>query len=440
MYSGQSDLFAGRIRDDTYSSTSFIDIKPVTPIDKNLDVVEINVSSNYGCMWDLSRCLLETKMKMVDKNEKSVTDKITIVNNIGQALWRTHEVTVGNLPLGSSPGLQHLRGYVENTLGTSSDAKESYLKSEIYYKEKFGKYNSDDQDENRSLEYRYNFCKSTKEFKCVAKIHSDIFMQDKWMLSGVPINLKFYKNNDKVLCFYKEPEKEEDNLKPRIVITDVTLKMCKVVPDHKLNVDIEQRLMRNEVCRYPILETRIQKFFVPKGSDTFTFDNLFPTSQIPVLITCGFIRADALNGRYGQNSYEFRHEYVTSLGLYIDSVSHPGRPLKMDYDNEEAMDGYMSIFQADNINNNVISNGISYLDFIRGCTLYNFNLSASAGGGDKNSFPEERQGVVKIEGHMKYPPADKVVPDEQDGDKYFIVISKTPKTLLIDKNREVVIR
>ena len=134
IYNGKTNIFSDTVSDVSAFSTTFVDIRPSTVVDPDLEIVEFMVPKNSECYWDLSRSYLETTCQLTGSDgSASLGTQGGVINNPGQTLWRTLEVTIGNYTMGSTPSLQHIRGYVENLIGTSANAKKEYLQFELFF-------------------------------------------------------------------------------------------------------------------------------------------------------------------------------------------------------------------------------------------------------------------------------------------------------------------
>lgn len=428
-YDSKALLFEDRNIDITSDSTQWIDIKPSTVIDANTEIIEFNVPKNYAYFWDLARSYVEITAKVVKEDGTSIADiePVGVINNLGHTIFRTQECTINQHQFGSSPNLHHIRCYWENLLGYTSDAKTSYLQAAMFYPDTAGAFHETviTGGGNQGLYDRAFMTRGSKVFKTAAAIHNDLFMQDKWFLSGTEIQLTFYKSPEtfSIMC-------GNANLKPKVELLNATLKLCQVQLTEKAQQTIESQLSAKNI-KYPIYETIMQKHVVQPGNTVKIIDNLFPNSTLPEVIVVGFSNAANLNGLYTKSPLEFHHENVSSIGVYLNDVSTPQRPLKLDFANNQCIDGFMSLFTQFNIFGSDKTHKVAYKDYARGYTLYAFNLSSTASSNKENTVPQPRQGVVKIEVNFITAPTEPL---------YMIIMGKTPRTIELDKTRQIYVK
>lgn len=426
-YNPKAFLFSNQKVDVTAEATSWIDIKPVNVIDRNTDYIEFAVPKNYKAFWDLKRSYLEIEAKLVkaDGSAFVIGDNVGVINNLGQTLFRTLECTINQHQFGSSPNLHHLRSYMENLLGSSAQAQNSYLQSELWFKDTPLRFHITDpvNGANDGLRRRLYVTQQSAVFKMASAIHHDIFNQDRYLLSGTDIGLKYYKSSDRFTIMWGGDVQEL----PRIEIVSANLKMCQVYLSENVTNYIENKLKISPAV-YPIYDTSMQKFSIQAQNASFIVDNMYPTKRIPELIVIGFSKAANLQGNYTKSPLEFFHENVTHIGLYLDSVPIPQRPMKLSFPTRQATDGYMSLFTQLNTYNSSQPCCITYQEFVESYTLYAFNLSKSASDTSGGSISEGRQGVVRVEVQFNPAPAETLE---------MIVMGKIPAQILFDSSRHI---
>lgn len=428
-YDRKALLFGDANIDVTVENTNWIDIRPSNVIDRNTEVVEFNVPKNYGSFFDLGRSYMEVEARVVNANYVGIddTEPVGVINNLGHTMFRTLECTINQHQFRTNPGMYGMRCYLENLLGFDSDAQASYLQGAMWYPDTAEAFSETDPlgGTNDGLKDRFFLTQGSKTFKLASSIHHDLFMQERWFLSGVEIGLRFYKALDEFTIM-------NGNVlfSPRLELKSANLRMCQVRLADPALQSIERSIGQNNV-KYPFYETNMNKFIVPEGSRSAIFDNIFPNSKLPEVMVVGLVKAARLTGEYEHSPLEFHHEGVTSVGVYVNDVATPSRPIVNNYRRLELMDGFMSLFTQFNTFGTNRAPRIPYKDYTRGYTLYAFNLSASASSNTDNCVPQPRQGVVKLEISFGA---------ETDDNLNVIVMSKTPKTLEIDKTRQLFVK
>lgn len=89
----------------------------------------------------------------------------------------------------------------------------------------------------------------------------------------------------------------------------------------------------------------------------------------------GFVDTAAFNGSLTSNPYNFKPYGYTSLSLFVDSVSIPSIPYVCDFQNDQYIRAYNSLFEGCNINHSDIGNNISRTDYAKGYALIAVDLT-----------------------------------------------------------------
>jgi len=237
----------------------------------------------------------------------------------------------------------------------------------------------------------------------------DIFQQSKPLLNGVQIEIKMYpQNQDFILCSQQETAF-------RFIIEEACLKICKLTPAPSLLLAYSEMLMRHPAV-YTYHKAEVKTCELQAGLLYFTQESLFQT-DVPSNVICGFLDADAFQGRKNKNPFDFMSLELSSLGLFLDEESFPGRPLKLNYKEKQYLEGYSTLF-------NELGHGtglISRDDYREGYSLYQFHLAAEL-------LPFRSRANVKLCATFAEPLARNTV---------LIVYSLFPSMLEIDSSRNV---
>jgi hypothetical protein len=208
------------------------------------------------------------------------------------------------------------------------------------------------------------------------------------MLNGVDVKLKLV------------PSKDSFNLMAhdgmvgyKSVIPHDTL----VVRKAKLNLVIslahEKALLRGN-AKYPLWRVTLKTFSVPIGMLFYTQDNLF-LSQTPTQIVIGILTSSAFNGLYKANPFNFQTFYLTYLNVTTDGRTVSGKPLSLNYTNNQYVRAFIVLNLAMGLVDKVAGNDIEYTHFKDGYALYAFDLSPSLLDGDQ--FKMSKPGLLSFE-------------------------------------------
>ncbi|XP_035230578.1 uncharacterized protein F54H12.2-like [Stegodyphus dumicola] len=82
-----------------------------------------------------------------------------------------------------------------------------------------------------------------------------------------------------------------------------------------------------------------------------------------------------MNGQYKSNPFVFHHYNVNFLSVYIDGHPIPGKPLELDFDSNNYIRAYHSLFSGFNRDRGSRGIYLSRDDFSAGHALYAFDLT-----------------------------------------------------------------
>lgn len=198
----------------------------------------------------------------------------------------------------------------------------------------------------------------------------DFFQLPRYMLNQVDVKLKLYRSSPAFCLLSGETDPGY-----KIEILDIYLLARKVKVAPSVIYGHNEMLNHNNALYfYPKTDTRIQT--ISTGSTVFTWDNVF-TQKKPDKVVIGFVKSVSTSGNNKANPFDFLNCNITSICLYADGMPVMGNPLKLNFDKgAEIVRAYTNLFVLTNKWNNNEGNGISREQFVRGCTLFAFDLNS----------------------------------------------------------------
>ena len=137
---------------------------------------------------------------------------------------------------------------------------------------------------------------------------------------------------------------ENDNPQYKLDIIEAVLCIRKVeLTPHKF-IEIQQSLEKVP-AKYPINRVDVKTHSVPAGLTYFSWDNCYQ-GQLPNRIFIGLVDNDSSSGVYTKNPFNFKHYSVRKVGTFVNGESLPAQPMKLDFENDQFLDGYRSLFTA----------------------------------------------------------------------------------------------
>lgn len=172
------------------------------------------------------------------------------------------QVELNQKTITAQSGLYHYRAYIENLLNYGADAKNTHLLSSLFVKDSATHMEAGDL--NTGYVKRKNLTR--EEFELEAPVHSDIFNQDKLLLSGVKINIKFYRSKPEFALMVKAADTEGYKIK----ITEAVLIMRRVKISPPVQIAHETTLKRH-TAKYPVKRCEIKSVTLPANHQSIQF-------------------------------------------------------------------------------------------------------------------------------------------------------------------------
>lgn len=104
-------------------------------------------------------------------------------------------------------------------------------------------------------------------------------------------------------------------------------------------------ILMKTTAKYPYRQTDIKVFTLPAGQFSASFDDVFQ-GNIPTKLLVGMNSAQAYSGNLQKNPFYLKHYDTNFIGFYVDGESVPTQPLRMNFEANQYVEAYQSIFTA----------------------------------------------------------------------------------------------
>ena len=119
------------------------------------------------------------------------------------------------------------------------------------------------------------------------------------------------------------------------------------------------------------------------------------TGQLPTRLVIGCVDNDAFNGSYTKNPYNFKNFALSEISIHLDGNTQPISSLKPNYASRQYIQAFMRRFSGTGKENRDEGNDITREDYLKGYTLYAFDLSSDLA--EEGHFSLAKQGTVRVE-------------------------------------------
>ncbi|KAF4514184.1 UNVERIFIED_CONTAM: hypothetical protein B566_EDAN019354 [Ephemera danica] len=283
------DLFALPPTQTSIESGHYEIIKPLNAITDETNAIEFIIPGHTGQYLDLSHTELHAKLQIVKAGglDLAATDNVAPVNYILHTMFSSVEVYLNNkliTPVNNTAGY---RAYIEMLLNYSSDVKANQMTAKIVHMDTQDVFDTCG-DANAGYKKRKAMFTLSKEVDAIGYMHSDLFNQDRFLLSGVDVRIKFIRGRD-TFCLMSDTLASG-----KLKINDLSLHVRRV----ELNPSValaHAEALRLSTARYPITRVDVKVLTIPSGVQSKSLDTIY-TGQLPKRVTLGFVENKAFNG------------------------------------------------------------------------------------------------------------------------------------------------
>lgn len=386
------DLFSLPPTQTSIENSYWTEYKPISALTNN-SPIEFTVPGNSDEYLDLPHTLLYLKVSFqlpaaTVLNEEATAASVNTgpVNNTLHSLFSQVDVSLNRTPVSPPNSAYAYRSYIETLLNYGPAAKASHLTSVLWYTDTVGKL--EHLTENDGLNKRKNFFKIGNPIDLIGHIHHDLFNQDKLLLNGVEMSIRFVQSRDSF------PLMDPTGLY-HIQILEATLMIRRV----KVSADVlirNEKILSTTTAKYPITRVQVKSAVINSGIDGTTLDNI-TLGQIGRRYIIGFVKNKAFNGDRALNPYNFDHFNINFLSLSVNGVQVPSRQLQPNFTSGLYVEAYHALFSGTGIHFLNQGNCISRDAFKKGYCLFAFDLTPDLSANCSSHFNLIRHGSVRID-------------------------------------------
>src|SRR5882724_6849667 len=149
-------------------------------------------------------------------------------------------------------------------------------------------------------------------------------------------------------------------------------------------------------AKYPITRVEVRQYVVPSQTKSTTFDNAF-TGQLPRRIFVGMVLNSSENGNLKTNPFNFQHFDLNYIACLVNGEQVPLIPYTPDFAKNEITREYRALFASLKQLTPRPHLNISKKSFIKGTTLFGFNLAPDYADGCNGHFNLIKRGSLRLE-------------------------------------------
>ena len=343
---------------------------------------------------DLGRTRLQLKVRIV-KSDGTAPDqgaKLSTANLFLHSLFSQVDCKLNHKLISPSSNTYPYKAYLETILSHGADSKQTWLASEMYYEDErpVSGFDPTANGANPGLVRRGNRIAQGRVVELIGRPHVDIFQQDKYLLSGVDLSLKFTRSPT---AFHLMTD---DASAYKVDILEAALHVRKVKINPSIALDHAKTLQQGITAKYPVRRGVVCTFSIPQGNHSYNKENLL-SGQLPRRIVLGFVLNESFNGAAKRNPFFFQHLNLNYLAVNTDGQQFPSQPLKPRFADGETIREFYELYAGMGLNNSR-AGLITLEQFMDGFTLYPIDLTADMAEGAHTDVV--KYGNLRLEAHF----------------------------------------
>ena len=401
-----------------------VEALPISSVADNSGPIEFHISSSDEYI-DVGRSFLYIKAKVVKRDKSRIEDnaKLGPVNLWLHSLFSQVDVQLNGKLITPSVNTYPYKAYLETLLSYGSDAKESQLSAELWFSDEDTMNETDPHNEdgkNFGFAERGRMTSKSKSVEMMGRLHCDIFQQDRYLVSGVEMVIKLVRSPEQFhLMAAATPF--------TTVIEDAVMFIRKVKVNPSIVVQHNKMLSQGKHAKYPVRRGVVTTFTIPQNHMSINKDNVI-MGQLPRRIVVGLVSNKAFNGAVSENPFNFRNWGLNYFALYVDGEQVPNKPLTPDFDNDQFLRSYMTLFEGTGMLNDNKGHGIHRAAYKDGFALYAFDLTPDMTEG--SHVDPIKHGNVRMDIHFAQALAETV---------NVIVYAEYDNIIQVDRARNIVL-
>jgi hypothetical protein len=350
-------------------------VPPVSSVKDNNGPIEFVVRASGDDFMDLSQTLLSISIRIVNGDKTALTQNSRVypINNTIHSIFSQVEAVMNGTYISTSSPNYPYRAYIEDLFSYSGEAKKTQLGAGLFFKDTAGHMEeSPVPNHNKGAKRRHDFVGRSNTITMFGRPHLDIFHQNKLMLPGVELKLKFIRSKNQ-FCLIAADSADGTPVPPNhiVEVQSATLYIRKIKVAKTVGVALLKTLQTSNAL-YPINRVELRSFHISSASLSANEEIL--RGRLPKRVIMGLVTTASCNGTYATNPFNFRHANLTSLNLFVGGHQILSKPFTPDYEGQQYCREYMHLFLGTSTVNTNNTFDVRRDDFDKGYCFYIFNL------------------------------------------------------------------
>jgi len=359
------DLFTIPSTDFAVIKSDYQQIGPTNQIKGREIPISFRIEKSLAGFLDLkdSFLLVRASIKRNDGTNLQTTDIVAPENLFLHTMFQNVNVKLNGVTVCDTNFTYPYHSWILKQFTTGAGIKESYLTSELYFKDKKP---DDFSQANKSFQSRLNISKNSSSFETIGRISNSIFELQRYLPGNVVVDVQLTQSMPE---FCISAQSTETGYYVDLEEAYLYVRRHSIHPT--LSQKIQQEFNRGPAY-YPFLKNEMKVTHIPKGLTTFVSESMF-RGILPEVLCIGLVSHEAFTGAYNKSPFNFRNYNLSKLTVTIDDHPVVYRAIECNYEQNQYLMGYNTLKKGAIGSCN--GNDISIADYLQGNVMYVLDVS-----------------------------------------------------------------
>lgn len=315
----------------------WFEYRPINQITDYADLDFFVLPQAAGYM-DLKRSTIKVKIRLTDATDKPIAkdENVGLVNLPLHALFTQIDCSLQQTGVGQTGNNYPYKAYIDTLMSTSPNDK-VVLDSQLFVKDTAGHDDSDVRSGfNNGLYQRSMYTDEGRILELEGPIHLDIFQQNRLIINGVSLSLKFHQSKNAFRLM-----SNVDGAGYNVKILDACFRLYIQKPNARVLM-AHNKLLSDSAAIYPYVSSMFKIASVSKGEYSYNDDNIFQ-GEIPSQLIVALVSSSAYGGSYKRSPFYFQGFDCNFVVLYVDGTSYPVKPIQPNFNGKNCVEAYRTL-------------------------------------------------------------------------------------------------
>ena len=400
------DFYARTPVQNSIESTYEEEIRPISQLNSggHYEFIIHNAINEYVKLNETT-LYIRFRVRLIHKNNTAITaadwNSVSVVNNLLHSLWSQIDLSIGESQVTTSLQTYPYRAYFETILKSTPHARRTYKIGQMYDEEDLSS-TPDALNDTRKNIIKHKTSDTTTEISLGAaielqgKLHLDLLLQNRALIGGTRLKLKFVPQRPEFYFMTSDV-----NIYPKIEFEEMFLNVVKFRVSEEV-LEAQLYALNVSPVKYILNRSEVRAVTIDRGVSSYNVENVI-NGILPRRVYIAFVKNDSYGGSFTKNPYNFEHNNINSIACFINGQQYPRKPYIPDFAKDKyVLRPYLELLRVSEQYNSEVSTVITKDKFLKGYTIFAFNLSRDLSQGYQSAgyVNIPTNGVMRFEIHF----------------------------------------